>query len=427
MMDGKDTGRPKREKRFFSGYIVVMAAFFIMFVSWAAYNSFGVFLTPLLENFNWNTATTSGAFSLSMFLYGILGIVVGGLNDRLGPRLVLTLCGVLLGLGYLLMSQVGALWQLYLFLGVIIGVAMSGVWVPQVSTVARWFVRRRTLMTGLVIAGSGIGQLVGPVVISRLIANVGWARTYMMAGIAVLVLIVLAAQLLRREPAQTGRLPGENGGEKALVAEPVNADFSFEKAVKTSQFWILFGMFACYGYGVFSIVVHIVPYAISLNISPVRAADILATRGAMGILGSYVLSLFADRTGNKQIYVFGFVFMIAALFGLSLAKEEWMLYLFVVAFGFAIGGMAASESPITAWLFGLGSHGLIYGVVHVGFTVGAAAGPYLTGYLHDLMGSYGLAFLIASALAVIGLFLTLMLKPVKSRALDPPAINGIVK
>jgi len=427
MMDNKETSRPKREKRFFYGYVVVIAAFFIMFVSWATYNSFGIFLTPLLENFKWNTAAATGAFSLSMFLYGVLGIVVGGLNDRLGPRLVLTLCGVLLGLGYLLMSWVGSLWQLYLFLGVIIGVAMSGVWVPQVSTVARWFVGRRTLMTGFVIAGTGIGQLVGPIVISRLIASTGWTQTYMMMGIAVLILIVLTAQLLRRDPAQSGQLPWGDSEEKARDTKPANADFSFNKAVKTSQFWILFGMFVCYGYGVFAIVVHIVPYAISLDISAVRAADILATRGAAGILGSYLLSLFADRTGNKQVYIFGFVLMIAALFGLSLEKEEWMLYLFIVAFGFAAGGMAASESPITAWLFGLGSHGLIYGVVHVGFTVGAAAGPFLTGYLYDLMGSYQLAFLISAAIGVIGLFLTLTLKPIKSHPLDPLTIKGVIE
>jgi MFS family permease len=170
--------------------------------------------------------------------------------------------------------------------------------------------------------------------------------------------------------------------------------------------------------------VHTVPYAIGLNISPVGAADILATRGAMSILGSYVLSLLADRAGNRQIFVFGFVVLMAALFGLSLAKEEWMLYLFIVAFGFAAGGMAASESPIAAWLFGLGSHGLIYGVVHVGFTVGAAAGPYLTGYLYDLTGSYRLAFVIAAAIGAIGLFLSLALKPIKSQPPGPPAVNG---
>ena len=125
--------RHKTKPRFFYGYIVVIAAFFIMVVSWATYNSFGIFFKPMLDEFSWSRGITSGAFSLSMFIYGILGIAVGALNDRFGPRVVLTFCGILLGLGYLLMSQITTLWQLYLFLGVIIGIGMSGVWVPIVN------------------------------------------------------------------------------------------------------------------------------------------------------------------------------------------------------------------------------------------------------------------------------------------------------
>jgi MFS family permease len=88
-----------------------------------------------------------------------------------------------------------------------------------------------------------------------------------------------------------------------------------------------------------------------------------------------------------------------------------MLYLFVVVAGFASGGMSASESPITARLFGIGSHGLIYGVVHVGFTIGAAAGPFITGYIFDLTGEYKLAFLTCAAFGIIGLILAIILRP----------------
>lgn len=398
-------------KRFYYGYIVVIAAFFIVFVSWAAYNSFGVFFTPLLNDFHWNRAITSGAFSVSMFFYGVLGIVVGVLNDRFGPRVVLTVCGLLLGLGYLLMSQVSTLWQLYLFMGVIIGVAMSGVWVPQVSTVARWFVKRQTLMTGVVIAGTSIGQLVGPIVTSRLIAHYGWSPAYVISGVVILVTIVCAAQFLKRDPTQMKQLAnGENQGARR-ESQPDTHDFSLGKAYKTPQFWILFGMFFCFGYGVYAVVIHIVPHAILLNVSPVSAANILATRGLVGILGSYLLGALGDRIGNRQIFLMGFIMMAAALLGLSWAREEWMLYLLIVIIGFAAGGMGASESPITAWLFGLGSHGLIYGVVHVGFTVGAAAGPYVTGFLFDVTGSYHMAFLIGAAIGVVGIILALVLRP----------------
>jgi MFS family permease len=397
--------------RFFYGYIVVIAAFFIFVVSWATYNSFGVLFNPLLEEFGWNRAVTSGAFSLSMLIYGVLGIVVGALNDRFGPRVVLTFGGILLGLGYLLMSQISALWQLYLFWGVIIGIGMSGVWVPLLSTVARWFDKRRTLMTGIVIAGLGIGGLIGPPVISRLLASYGWFLSLIIVGIAVLLFVVIAAQFLKRGPTQTGQLPDAETKGKYQSAKSITNSFSFKEAVKTTQFWIVSGMFFCYGFGTYAVVVHIVRYAIDLEISPLSAANILAARGAVVILGNYILGALADRVGNRQIYIIGFVMMSAALLWLSLAEKEWMLYLCIVVAGFVSGGMGASESPITAWLFGISSHGLIYGVVHVGFTIGAAAGSFITGYIFDLTGDYQSAFLTCAAFGIIGLILTIILRP----------------
>jgi len=107
--------------------------------------------------------------------------------------------------------------------------------------------------------------------------------------------------------------------------------------------------------------------------------------------------------------------MSAALLWLPLAEEEWMLYLFIVVAGFASGGMGASESPITARLFGISSHGLIYGVVHVGFTIGAAAGPFITGYIFDMTNSYQLAFIVCAAMGIAGLLLTVFLRPVEKR------------
>ena len=159
----------------------------------------------------------------------------------------------------------------------------------------------------------------------------------------------------------------ENKGNNQTAKQDTNS-FAFKEAVKTIQFWIAFGLLFCFGFPTYAVVVHIVPHAIDLKIPPVSAANILAVRGAVGILGNYMLGALADRIGNRKIFIIGFIMLSAALFWLSVAEEEWMLYLVILVLGFAGGGMGASESPLTAWLFGLGSHGLIYGVVHVGFT-----------------------------------------------------------
>ena len=405
---------PTAEPRFFYGYIVVVAALFIMVVVFGVYNTFGIFFKPMLTEFGWTRAMTSGAFSLSWIMQGLLGIVMGRLNDRLGPRVVLTLCGFFSGLGYLLMSQTSAIWQLYLFYGVIIGTGMGGAFVPLASTVARWFVKRRTMMTGIVAAGIGAGTLVAPPVANWLISSYDWRIPYIILGSIVLVFVVLAAQPLRRDPTQVGQLPyGENEGEEPGLKFGTKA-FSLKEAAYTRQFWVAFGMFFCLGFCTLTIMVHVAPHATDLGISAASAANILATIGGASIVGKVVLGTAADRIGNRQALIIGFILMAAALFWVVSATEAWILYLFAAAFGFAYGSCAASESPLVAGLFGLSSHGLILGVIGFGFTIGASVGPFVAGYIFDVSQSYQMAFLVCAAIGVIGLVLTALLTPTKT-------------
>jgi len=403
---------PGARPRFFYGHIVAGAAFLIGAIAYGSYNSFGVFFESLLADFNWTRATISGALSLSWVMQGVFSIIMGRLTDRIGPRIVLTICGFLIGLGYLLMSQVGAVWQLYLFYGVIIGGGMGGSWVPIASTAARWFVKRRSLMTGIVLTGVGAGTLIVPPVASRLISAYSWPTSYLILGGIVLVTVISIAQLLRRDPTQTKQMPdGESEAEQQESASEIRA-FSLSEAVRTRQFWLASGAFFCFGFSVYTIMAHIVLDAGGLGISLVSAANILATLGGLSIAGRIVLGGAADRFGNRQIFIIGFVLMAVALFWLVPARELWGLYLFAAVFGFAFGGCAASESPLVAWLFGLSSHGLILGVMNLlGFTLGAAIGPFIAGHIFDMTSSYQLAFIVSGALSVVGLTLTTLLSP----------------
>ena len=399
---------------FFYGYIVVGAAFFITVVNYGLANSFGVFFKPLLSDLRWTRAMTSGAFSLAKMMQGLFGIVMGGLTDRFGPRVVMTFCALLLGLGYLLMSRISAYWQLYLFYGVIIGAGMGGAFISLTSTVTRWFVERRTLMTGIVLAGIGSGTLIAPPVATRLIAAHGWRVSYIILGIAGLVLTALAAQLLRRDPTQVGQRPyGESKGEEAGFELGTRA-FTLKEAIHTRQFWLVSSVFFSIGFCIFAIMVHIVPHATDLEISAASAANILATIGGMNIIGKVVLGGIADRIGNKQAIIIGFILMSATLFWLVPAREEWMLYLFAAVFGFAYGGSTVSESPLVAALFGVRAHGLILGVAGFGFTLGAALGPFVAAYIFDVTRSYQVAFLVCAAVGIIGLILTALLTPTKT-------------
>lgn len=415
-------GRP------FYGYTVAAAAAFIMVLVFSVHYSFGVFFLPLLNEFGWTRAMTAGAFSLVWIAQGLLAIVMGGLNDRLGPRLVLTICGVLIGSGYLLMSQVSAIWHLYLFYGVVVGAGLGGTFVPLTSTTARWFVARRGVMTGIVTAGVGVGALIGPPATSSLIAGYDWRISYLILGTIVLIGVTAAAQLLRRDPAQVGAVPYGAGELRQTTVKLPAQGLSLREALRTRQFWIMAVAFLCYGFSLSAILLHLAPHAAGLGVSAASAANLIAMIGAASVVGKVWLGSAADRIGNKNVYLIGFALLAASLFALVPLTELWTLHLFSIAFGLAYGGLAAAHSPLVAWLFGIRQHGLIFGVSFNGWTIGCALGPIFAGYVFDATGSYQIAFLVCGTLSVIGLLLTTRLTPeaIEARASTPAPTLGSV-
>lgn len=404
--------QPPKAKTTFYGYIVVVAAFVVMMMTGGTFYSFGVFFKPLLAEFGWTRAMTSGAYSLCILLAGLLGIGTGRLTDRFGPRAVATGCGFLLGLGFLGMSQINTLWQLYLFYGVILGIGISGAIVPMMTTVARWFIQRRGMMTGIAASGVGIGTLIMSPIANWLVSTYGWRISYTVIGIAAFVLIILAAQFMKRDPSQISQLPyGEadlGGGNLNLAC----GSFSLQQAMQTKQLWLLCIMLFFFGISLQMIMVHVVPHITDLKIAATNAALVLAVIGGAGTGGRVIMGMAADRIGNKLAFIMSFGLISTALFWLLVAKELWMLYLFAVIFGFGYGGIATLMSPVAAHLFGLNSLGIILGVINLSSHVGETIGPIVAGHIFDITGSYNLAFLVCTVISFISLTLASVLKPV---------------
>jgi MFS family permease len=412
------TLKPKQslvaEHNFFYGHVVVAASFAIMVVIWAAYYSFGVFFKPMVNEFGWTSAATSAAFSLSAIISGLVAITMGKLTDKFGPRFVMRICAALLAIGFLLMSKVAMIWQLYLVYGLIIGIGMGGSFVPLMSTVVKWFSKRRSMMAGIVAAGVSIGALIGPPTVHRLIITYGWRISYVILGTTVFIIVIIVTQFIRKDPIELGQLAdgvdkiGEQPG-----ANPSSRGLSFREAIFSGQFWVVFFMFFCLGFCTFAIIVHVAPHAIELRIPAVVAAAILATIGGLGMIGRVVMGRAADIFGSKRAFIIGFMLMSAALLGLIPVKMVWLVFVLAGLFGFANGTCVASQSPLVALLFGLSSHGVILGFLSFGFTSGGAFGPWLSGIIFDIAGSYQLAFLMCAAVSLTGLVLTLFLKPKK--------------
>ncbi len=411
-MNKNETGRPAKVKpRFFYGYTVLLACLVINLCAMGMFFSVGVFFKPMLNDFGWSRAITSGPISLSWLVSGLLGITMGGLNDRLGPRKVVMFCGLLFGAGCLLMSQINSTWQIYLYYGVLIG-AGSSLPIPLMSTVSRWFVKRRTVMTGILLLGSGVGGLIVPPLANWLILNHGWRMSYVILGSILLVVVLIAAQFLKRDPSQINQVPY---GANEAVEDKSRANtrgLSLKEALNTRQFWLIFALFFCFSGGVNTVVVHLVPHITDLGISPTVAATFLVTLNAAGIIGRVGLGGLGDRLGNKRLFLTTFILLIVGFSGLVFIKDLWLFYPFVIIYGLGYGCGLTQESPIVANMFGLSSHGLVFGVASLGHTMGAAAGTLLGGYLYDISGSYQLTFIICVIGSVIGLALVLGLTPI---------------
>jgi MFS family permease len=156
--------------------------------------------------------------------------------------------------------------------------------------------------------------------------------------------------------------------------------------------------------------VHITPHAIELGIPAISAANLIATVGGLGIIGKVLMGRVGDIIGNKRIMIIGYILMSAALTWLVAAEKAWMLFSIAGIFGFGYGGITVSHSPLIAELFGLRSHGLIFGVLDISIMGGAAMGPLLTGYIFDVTGSYRRAFMLCALIAFSGIILASFLK-----------------
>ncbi len=415
-MQNENRPTARNNPRFFYGYVVVASAFIVMLLAYGVRTSFGVFFKPMSTEFDWTRALTSGAVTVSMLTQGLWGIYMGRINDRIGSRWVITLCCFFLGVGFLLLSLTHYSWQLYVFYGLIVGVGMGGVFVALVSTVARWFVKKRGAMTGIVLAGIGVGTLTVAPLSNWLITAYGWRLSYIVVGGLVLVIGIGAAQFLKRDPTRMGLVPyGQNERKEQIISTDARG-LSFREAVFTRQFWMVAISFACLGYTTFTITVHLVPHITDLGISASIAAVILSVTGGVQSLGGEVMGIFADRIGSKRIILISFVLVSASLFWLVSLTAALLFFLFAVIYSYGIGGGTAMESTIVAELFGLKSHGLILGVISFGFTVGGAIGPVITGYLFDVTGSYQLGFLICGSLGIAGFILTALIRPIRTHS-----------
>ncbi len=393
-------------RRLYYGYVVVTASSIMMMMIWGTFNAFGVFFEPFIKEFGWTRAMTSGASALNTMIFGILCIYSAGLSHKLGPRWVMTLCGIILGFGYFLMAQITRAWELYLSFGVFVAIGMSP-YIAILSLVPQWFTTNRGRMNAIVLSGMGVGIMIIPPVAGALISVWQWRSAYLVISISTLIVMGGASQFLRGVP--NPPLNGKKGRPGDRLADQGNEAFTLREAIYTRQFVLVCLLYFSFLFCLVSISVHLVIHAIGLGIPAPRAAFTLSLIGGACIAGMNVMGNIADRFSNKIGLGISYSIMGLSLVWLIPSHTEWSFYLFSIAFGFAYGGMQVLFSPLVAELFGTRSHGVILATGSLVGSIGAAVGPVVTGYLFDSLGSYTIAFILCAILAFTGLVSTFLL------------------
>lgn len=407
-----------RHSRLFYGNIITGAGFLIWMVGWGTFTpAFSVFLKPLTLEFGWSRAEASIAYSLSFMVFATLGIMIGWLTDRFGPRMVVIFFGSFLGICYLLMSQINALWQFQLNLIIIGGIGASSLNIPVMVTISKWFIKRRGFMIGIVQAGNGVGGFIFPLISGWLILNYGWRSAYGILGIITLLGITIGGSLLRRDPIEMGEYPD---GERLFLHEEENKDKSvskeinipFRKALYTIQFWMIAGLYFSFGFCRTTFLAHIAAHVQDLGFSLRDGANVLACITGTSMFGRVGMGKIADKIGNRKAFIISFGLTGFSLFLGLIAKELWLLYLFSLLFGFGWGNQAVLRVSLTSEVFGLSSLGIIMGVL-VFFESGAATfGSFFAGYIFDTFHSYNPIFLLGIGISIMGIILAWALRPI---------------
>jgi MFS family permease len=389
-----------RLRKLYYGYVLVFAGFAVLLSTYGMLYSFGIFLKPILQDLGLSRASVSGAYSLCFFLSGALAMASGWLNDRIGPRMVISCSGILIGSGYLLLSRINTSMELYISYGLLVGTGMSGGIAPVLSTITRWFKTNRGLMTGFAIAGVGTGTLIVPTIANGLISAYGWRFSFFLLGMILLLMIVGLAQLFVGDPISKGLVPYGTEGPVNELRDCEPNGISLRDAYRDTQLWILFAVYVCSGFVIQIALVNITIYAMSLGVSASSGAMLLSFIGLGSLVGRIFGGAASDRFGSKPMIITASLSMAILFSLLLLSRNTLVLVLFAGFFGLVYGEILCMMPILPAELFGLRNHGAILGVITFASTIGGALGPVVAGAIFDIYGGYEIVWITCIGVSI---------------------------
>ncbi|MEA2727503.1 MAG: hypothetical protein QOF70_1978 [Acetobacteraceae bacterium] len=397
-------------------WVIVAAGAFMGCVAIGSIFSLPVFLQPMSAATGWSRTAISLAMTLDFVAMGIASFGWGMLMDRFGPRIVLLAGSSILGLGLVLASRASTVEQFQFLYGVLVGVGGGAIFAPLMATVTGWFDRHRSLAVSLVSAGMGVAPMTVAPIAAILVSKYDWRFAQLLIGLAVWVLLLPAAFLVRRAPG----LVGDNTARRA--AEP---RMTVRAALTSPQFAVLALTFflccATHSGPLF----HTVSYAISCGLSVTAAVSIYSVEGLAGLAGRIGFGLLGDRFGAKRTFVSGLLLQAVAVGCYMFVRQQFEFYSVAVVFGFAYAGIMPLYAVLVRENFPLPIIGSVVGAASMASSLGMALGPLAGGVIFDTYGTYRWLYvgsvLLGLGAAVIMLTFRPARPPREGSTLDPVA------
>ncbi len=370
-------------------WVIAIAAVVMQICLGAAYG-WSVFVKPLIGMTGWTLTQVSLNFTLAIAFLGV-GTIIGGLwQDRVGPRLVASVAGLIYGLSYLLAGYFSAhhsLLGLYFSYGVLGGIGRGMGYITPVATLTKWFPDRRGLMTGVAVAGYGAGALVMSPIAARVVKSSGVPVTFLGLGIVYLVLVVLAAQFYANPP--QGWRPEGWQPRTAVAKAAGTVDYTVREAMATWQFWLLWLMLFLNVSAGIMIISQASPMAQQIvHMTPVAAAGMVGLISIFNGGGRVFWAWVSDHIGRARVYFL--LYLIQAVVFFALVRTQ-SLALFSAEFaiiGLCYGGGFGTMPSFTADYFGPKFMGGIYGIILLAWGAAAIPSPIMIAHLHQATGRF---------------------------------------
>lgn len=412
------------KKKIFYGWYIVAATHLICMIGYSTWlYCFGVFFRPMAGEFGWSSTATSFAYSLRSVEGGLAAPVVGWSVDKYGPRIVVFIGGIIAGLGFVLMYTIDSLWGFYLIYGVLMSIGMSAIlYVPAMTAVANWFIRKRSRALALLAAGAGIGGLWVPPLAAVLISKYGWRFTAVMLGVAVWVIVLPLSLVLIRRPEDVGLRPDndpphdvqhEDNPSKTVDGINDNAppaggeiDWTIWQVFRSRTFWILTAAFFLSSLAHSMVTVHAKNHIEdSIKMSEWWAAFFgVGLWVGLSLIGRLVFGWLGDFWDKRYLFMVAYVLCGLGVLVLSRANSLLTAVIYASLFGIGFGATIPLSPAIRGEYFGRAAFGKIQGFTAPIMMMGGMTGPVLAGFLYDLKGSYTLSFTIVAVMQFLAAF-----------------------